>query len=81
MPSLRSLGPISKPGSSACTANAEMPLAWRSGSVTAITVYHRDSPALVIQHFVPLSTYSSPSRRARVRIDAASEPASRSESA
>ena len=31
-------------------------------------------PPLVIQHFWPLSTYSSPSRTAVVRIDAASEP-------
>ena len=81
MPSLRSFGPTSKPGSSACTTNAEMPLAPLSGSVTAMTVYQRDSPALVIQHLVPLSTQVSPSRRARVRIAAASEPASRSLSA
>ncbi len=81
MPSLRSLGPTSKPGSSWCTTNAEMPLAFFSGSVTAITVYQRDSPALVIQHFVPLRTHVSPSRRARVFIEAASEPASRSLSA
>ena len=39
MPSLRSLGPTSKPGSSACTTNAEIPFAFLSGSVTAITVY------------------------------------------
>ena len=39
MPILRSLGPTAKPGSSRCTANAEMPLAPFSGSVTAMTVY------------------------------------------
>src|SRR5206468_3759432 len=37
--------------------------------------------AFVIQHLVPLSTHLSPSRRALVRIDAVSQPASRSESA
>ena len=38
MPSLRSLVPTEKPGSSLCTTNAEIPLApWR-GSVEAITV-------------------------------------------
>ena len=52
-----------------------------SGSVTAITVYQLETPALVIQHLVPLSTQSSPSATARVRIAAASEPASRSDSA
>ncbi len=81
MPSLRSLVPTTNPGSSLCTTNAEMPLAFFSGSVTAITVYQVDTPAFVIQHLVPLSTQSSPSRRARVFIAAASEPASRSESA
>src|SRR5881398_3327844 len=83
MPSFFSFGPTEKPGSSLWTTNAEMPSAFfaASGSVTAITVYHEDSPALVIQHLVPLSTQWSPSSRARVRIDAVSEPASRSESA
>ena len=51
------------------------------GSVTAITVYQDDSPALVIQHFVPFSTHLPPSSTARQRIDAVSEPASRSDSA
>src|SRR5271165_1765427 len=81
MPSLRSLGPTVKPGSSLCTMNAEIPLAPLSGSVTVITVYQLDLPPLVIQHLAPLSTHSSPSRRARVRIAAASLPASRSDSA
>src|SRR5439155_6826516 len=61
--------------------NAEMPLAPLSGSVTAMTVYQVDLPPFVIQHFVPLMIQSSPSAFARVRIDAASLPASRSESA
>nr|CRL70977.1 hypothetical protein CPGR_00593 [Mycolicibacter nonchromogenicus] len=81
MPSLCSLGPIVKPSSSMCTMNAEIPLAPRSGSVTAITVYQLDLPPLVIQHFEPLRTQSSPSALARVRIAAASLPASRSDSA
>ncbi len=78
IPSLRSLGPIAKPGSSSCTTNAEMPLAPLSGSVTAITVYQVECPPLEIQHLAPLSTQPSPSRRARVRMAAASLPASRS---
>src|SRR5436309_13413945 len=83
MPSFFSFGPTEKPGSSLCTTNAEMPLAFfsASGSVTAITVYQEDSPALVIQHLVPLSSQWSPSSRARARIDAVPEPASRSDGA
>ena len=68
-------------GSSLCTTNAEIPLAPLSGSVTAMTVYQVDLPPLVIQHFDPLSTQPSPSARARVRIDAGSLPASRSDNA
>ncbi len=58
MPSLRSSGPTEKPGSSWWTANAEMPWDFFAafGSLTAITVYQLDRPALVIQHLVPLST-------------------------
>ena len=78
MPIFFSLGPTLKPSSSLCTMNAEMPLAPLSGSVTAITVYQVDLPPLVIQHLVPLRIQSSPSALARVRIDAASLPASRS---
>jgi hypothetical protein len=58
-----------------------MPLAPLSGSVTAITVYQVEWPPLEIQHFDPLSTQSSPSRLARVRMAAASLPASRSDRA
>ncbi|COX55215.1 Uncharacterised protein [Mycobacterium tuberculosis] len=54
IPSLRSFGPTVNPSSSLCTMNAEMPLAPRSGSVTAITVYQVDLPPLVIQHLAPL---------------------------
>ncbi len=38
MPSLRSGVPSAKPGSSACTTKAEIPLGPMPGSVTAITV-------------------------------------------
>ena len=58
-----------------------MPFDRLSGSVTAMTVYQLEIPALVIQHLVPFSTQSSPSATALVRIAAASEPASRSDSA
>src|ERR687894_368200 len=69
MPSLRSLAPTENPGSSRWMTKALIPLAPRSGSVTAITVYQVDCPALVIQHFVPLSTQWSPSTRARLDGD------------
>src|SRR5271156_3964960 len=72
------LGPPVNPSSPLCTMNAEIPLAPLSGSVTAITVYQVDLPPLVIQHFVPLRIQSSPSALARVRMAAASLPASRS---
>ena len=61
--------------------NAEIPLAPLSESVTAMTVYQADLPPLVIQHLDPLMIQSSPSALARVRMAAASLPASRSESA
>src|SRR3712207_8131238 len=55
------------------TTNAEIPLAPRSGSVTAMTVYQSEMPALVIHALAPLSTQVSPSSRARVRMAAASD--------
>ncbi|SKU37604.1 Uncharacterised protein [Mycobacteroides abscessus subsp. abscessus] len=81
MPSLCSSGPTVNPSSSLCTMKAEMPLAFFSGSVTAMTVYQDDFPPLVIQHLDPLMIQSSPSAFARVRMLAASLPASRSDSA
>src|SRR2546423_799965 len=66
---------------SARTMKADIPREPAEGSVTAMTAYHKDLPPLEIQHLAPLSTQSSPSARARVRIDAASLPASRSDSA
>ncbi len=44
------------------------------GSVFANTVYRAATPAFVMKRFEPLRTYSSPSRRASVRIAAESEP-------
>src|SRR5690606_24381033 len=81
MPSLRSLGPTVTPSSSLCTINAASTMAPVSAPVTAITVYQVDLPPLVIQHLDPLRIQSSPSATARVRIDAASLPASRSDNA
>lgn len=49
--------------------------------MTAITVYQLEAPPLLIQALVPLRIQSSPLARARVRIAAASLPASRSDSA
>ncbi len=49
--------------------------AWpASGSVFAKTVYRFATPAFVMKRFEPSRTYSSPSRRAVVRIAALSEP-------
>src|SRR5262249_2379913 len=81
IPILRSFGPTVKPSSSLCTLNAELPLAPLSGSLDAIPVYHVDLPPLVIHALEPLRIQESPSWRACVRIEAASLPASRSESA
>ena len=44
------------------------------GSVFANTVYSFATPAFVMNRFDPSSTNPSPSRRAVVRIAAASEP-------
>ena len=81
MPSFFSVFETPKPSSSACTMNAEMPPAPFSGSVTAMTVYQVDLPPLVIHALPPLRIQSSPSWRARVRMAAASDPASRSDRA
>src|ERR1700761_6192937 len=81
MPIFRSLAPTLNPSSSLYTMNADTPLAPFSGSVVAITVYQVDLPPLVIQHLVPFRIQLSPSARARVRMLAGSDPASRSDSA
>ncbi len=45
-------------------------------SVFANTVYTFATPAFVMKRFEPLRTYSSPSRRAVLRIAAESDPES-----
>ena len=51
-----------------------MPECPASGSVFANTVYTLATPAFVMKRLEPLRTYSSPSRRAVVRIAALSLP-------
>src|SRR4029453_4520274 len=79
MPSFFSGAPKLTPGSDFSTTNAEMPRLPASGSVTAKTVEYSDTPAFVIHRLTPLSPQWSPSRTARVVIDAASLPASGSD--
>ena len=55
--------------------NAVMPFLPRDLSTVPKTMYRAASPAFVIQIFVPLSRYASPSRRADSDSDAASDPA------
>ena len=74
MPIFGSSRATSKPGVSASTTNAEMPEWPASGSVFAKTVYRFATEAFVMKRFEPSRTYSSPSRRAVVRIAAESEP-------
>ena len=62
---------VVKPGVSRGTRKPRTP-----SSVRAQTTATSASEPFVIHIFVPLSTQSSPSRRALVRIDAGSEPAS-----
>ncbi len=69
-----SFGPNDSPGSSRSTRNAEIPRG-PSPPVRASTMYRCDAPAPEMNCFVPVSTYASPSRTARVRSAAASEPA------
>ncbi len=74
MPIFGSSRATSKPGVSASTTNAEMPECPASGSVFAKTVYTFATEAFVMKRFEPSRTYSSPTRRAVVRIAAESEP-------
>ena len=74
MPIFGSSRATSKPGVSDSTKKAEMPACPASGSVFAKTVYAFATEALVMNRFEPSRTYSSPSRRAVVRIAAESEP-------
>ena len=63
-----------KPGTLVGTMKAEMPLAPAVGSVAANTQTMSASPPLVMKHFSPLMTHSSPSLTAVVRTLEASEP-------
>src|SRR5919201_3412797 len=74
IPIFGSMRPTSNPGASAATTKALIPEWSADGSVFANTVYTRATPAFVMNRLPPLSTYSSPSRTAVVRIAAESEP-------
>ena len=74
MPIFDSSRATAKPGVSDSTTKAEIPSWPASGSVLAKTVYRLATPAFVMKRFEPSRTYSSPSRRAVVRIAAESEP-------
>ena len=74
------IGDIVRPGVSIGTAKYEMPLCFgASGFVRAIRIPMSEPCAPDDQIFDPLTTYSSPSRSARVARFARSEPASGSE--
>ncbi len=79
MPILCSVRSTAKPGRSVSTMKHEI-RACRSapGSVTANTVTRSATDPWLMKRFVPVITYSSPSATARVRMAAASEPASAS---
>ncbi len=62
IPILSSLRPNSTPGSSRITRNAETPFVRSDGSVVANTTYAWETPAPVMNRFVPLSTQPSASR-------------------
>jgi hypothetical protein len=69
--SFRSMFRVVKPGVPRGTTKPRTP-----SSARAHTTATSAKPPLVIHIFVPSSTQSSPSRRARVRIDPGSEPES-----
>ena len=75
IPSLSSLRPARNPGVPRSTTKAEMPLAPRVRSVTAITTITSALAPCVMNVFAPFSTQQSPSRVAVVRVAAASLPA------
>ena len=74
MPIFGSSRATSKPGRVGFDDERGDPAWPASGSVFANTVYSPATPAFVMKRFEPSSTYSSPSRRAVVRIAAESEP-------
>ncbi len=65
-----------RPGLSAGTTNAEIPLAPFDGSVEANTVYMSAMPAFEMKAFRPSRTHSLPSSVAVVVIEPTSDPAS-----
>jgi hypothetical protein len=79
-PSMVRRGRTSTPGWSMSRISHVMPW-WRgpSGSVRTSSSQWSATWARVLHTFWPVTTYSSPSRTARVRSDARSEPASGSE--
>ena len=83
-PILSSFLPTRKPGMSGVTMKVEMPFRPRRASVLSVRAMARMTPAwvpLVTHDFVPSITQWSPSRTACALSDAASEPASGSDSA
>jgi len=66
---------IDSPGVPLGTTNEACPRWPRSGSTVATTTLTSAMPPLEMKTLVPLSTHSSPSRRAVVRSDLTSEPA------
>ena len=76
LPRMVSRGRMSMPGVSMGTINQEIPLCFgASGSVRTSSSQYWATWAWLVQIFCPLMTYSSPSRTARVRRLARSEPA------
>ncbi len=74
IPSLSSFLPARNPGVPRSTMNAEMPRLPFARVVTAITTMRSPVLPCVMNCLVPLMTQPSPSRTARVCIDAASLP-------
>ena len=74
------MGSIRTPGECRSRMRQEMPRCFgASGSVRAYRVHQRDSWAWVVQILWPLTRNTSPSRSARVRRPAKSDPASGSD--
>ena len=67
--------PMSRSTRKQVTDSSVRPSRCRSGSVTAKTMVKSASSPPVMKVFSPLTTHSSPSRRAVVRIARASDPA------
>ena len=80
IPILRSFLPTAKPGNPGSTRNAVIPRGPLPASTVANSVMTPACEPLEHQSLVPLRTYRSPLLTAVVRSDAASEPASGSES-